>query len=70
MQRRLCQNGNGGSDLHDIEAFRRLLRTVDARDLTNDDRVALIDLLAACIAQPSHEPVARRLSSSSSSTSL
>lgn len=36
--------------MHHIDLFRHLLTVIDPRHLTHDDRIALINLVGACIA--------------------
>lgn len=36
--------------MHHIDLFRHLLTVIDPRHLSHDDRIALINLVGACIA--------------------
>lgn len=65
----------GVQSLHHIDLFRHLLAVVDPRHLSHDDRVALINLIGACLAVDKLDAggqglVARRFNSSNNSTSL
>lgn len=39
-----------GGPMHHVDLFRHLLTVIDPRHLTHDDRIALINLVGACIA--------------------